>query len=348
MNGQENHTVTMAEHLVGNLWFSLDAIPLIAGRLEPETLRLVAGGQVAQAYSEMCRLLRSESEQLSAGALESGLRKQGFDFDWLARLQGRISAESIDTLLSYVAEINNAADLRKIQMICGNASRQAQQTDARADEVASELLKNLAEANKSASNVEHISVGVRRVREQIQRMRDGTALMGARTGFAMLDHLFRMTDGDLIIVGGRPSQGKTSLWRQIFVSRAKQIVSDGDDGQVVMFSSDDTADKLILAMACCEANVDSTRIKRGIASAEEYERVEDAHSLIESLPICIDDTSSPAIESIYYRCAMMNAQKPVRLAGHDYMELIRHKKIESDLQKAEASARGVKGIGRTL
>jgi replicative DNA helicase len=88
-----------------------------------------------------------------------------------------------------------------------------------------------------------------------------------------------------------------------------------------MFSADDTADKLIFAMACSEAQVNSRHIRTREATREEYARVESAAQLISSLPMHIDGTPSPSVESMYYRCAMLNVQRPIRLAGMDYMEL---------------------------
>jgi replicative DNA helicase len=338
-----------AEHLLGNLWFNLDALPLIAGRLEPDTMRFVVGGPVAIAYSEMCRLMRSESERLSAGALENGLRKQGFDFGWLAKLQARIASESLETLYNYAGEINNAADLRHIQANCAEAIKQSQQPDARADMVSADLLKKLAEAKRSASNVEHVSVVADRVVQMLHDIQDGKVEWGVRTGFQSLDRTISMVDGDLVIIAGRPSQGKTSLWSQIFVNRAKKLVEDGEDGQVVMFSADDTADKLIFSMACSEAQVNSRSIRKREATREEFERVERAANLISSLPLYVDATPSPTVESMYYRCAMLNVQRPIRLAGMDYMELVSHPDPKmGDLQKVEYAARGCKGIGNTL
>jgi replicative DNA helicase len=346
---EQHEATTAAEHLIGNLWFNLDALPLIAGRLEPDTVRFVVGGPVAVAYSEMCRLLRSPSERLSAGALENGLRQQGFDFDWLAKLQSRVAAESIETLYNYTGEINNAADLRAIQAHCAEAVKQSQVAGAKADRVSADLLRKLAEAKRSASNVEHVSVVVDRVVQMLHDIEDGKVEWGARTGFHALDKTISLVDGDLVIIAGRPSQGKTSLWSQIFVNRAKKIVDDDENGQVVMFSADDNADKLIFSMSCSEAQVNSRRIRNREATHEEFERVERAANLISSLPLYVDDTPSPSVESMYYRCAMLNVQKPIRLAGMDYMELVSHPDPKvSDLQKVEYAARGCKGIGNTL
>lgn len=337
-----------ADHLVGNLWFTLDAVPLIVAHLDADVMRMIAPGPAAMAYSEMCRLMRSPSEQLSAGALEAGLRAQNFNFAWLTELQQRVSVESVDVLHQYAAEVNNAAALRKIQMQCAEATRAAQSDDARAELVAAELVTKLSVSAQAATNVEHISQVTGRVRKRLQDVRAGNDKRGLHTGFRALDRLFSMEQGDLVVLGGRPSQGKTSLWQQVFLNVAERIVDTGDNGQVVMFSADDTSEKVTTAMACAKVLVDQKRLMNRTATDDEWDLVEQGIAHIESLPIYIDETSAPTIDTMYYRCAMLNAQKPVRLAGMDYMELIRHPKIHDDLQKVEASATGSKGIGRTL
>jgi replicative DNA helicase len=347
-NTNTSRALVAADHLVGNLWFTLDAVPLIAAHLDPDIMRMIAPGPAAMAYSEMCRLMRSPAEQLSAGALEAGLRAQNFNFGWLTELQQRIGAEGVDILHQYAAEVNNAAALRKIQMQCAEAARAAQADDARAEVVAAELVTKLSVSAQAATNVEHISQVAGRVRSRLKTVREGTDKQGLRTGFKALDRLFQMERGDLIIVGGRPSQGKTTLWQQVFLNVAERIVDTGDDGQVVMFSADDTSEKIMTALACAKVLVDQKRLMNRTATDKEWNLVEQGIAHIESLPIYIDETSGPTIDTMYYRCAMLNAQKPVRLAGMDYMELIRHEKIRDDLQKVEASATGAKGIGRTL
>lgn len=340
--------IIAAEHLVGNLWYNLEALPLLAGRLEPETMRLIAPGDAAMVYSEMCRLMRSESERLSAGALEAGLRAQRFNFDWVAKLQSRIEVESVEVLMNYASEINNAADLYRIRMYCADAQKQAVQPDARAENVTAGLLSKLAEANKSATVVEHASAVTVRVREKLDAIRQGNYRWGASTGFRSLDKLFQMADGDFIVIAGRPSQGKSSLWRQIFYNRAVEIEQTGENGRVVLFSSDDTSEKTLLGLACTVAKVDVNRCKYNIADAAEWHAVEQAISKIEALPIYIDGSSLPTVDSLYYRCAMLNAQQPIRLAGQDYLQIMSVPEARDELLKVRRAAEGCKGIGRTL
>lgn len=339
---------TAMDHLVGNLWFNSDAVALIAGRLEPDTVRLIVGGPAAMAYSEMCRLMRSPSETLSAGALETGLRAQGFDFDWLAKLQARVAPEGVDVLYRYVGEVNNAADLYRVRQYCSEADRAAREPDAKADTITADLLAKLSMANNSATDVEPVATVTERLRVQLADVRAGKTNYGAPTGFAVLDRSFRMTNGSLITIAGRPSQGKTSLWKQIFLNRAIQLRDGGDDGQVVMFTADDTTDKAILSLACTVARVDVNRIQFNQASPAEWKCVEDALTVIDTLPMMIDGSSRITVESMYYRCAMLNAQKPIRLAGHDYLSLIGVTGKGSKLEEIQSAAEGVKGIGRTL
>ena len=104
------------------------------------------------------------------------------------------------------------------------------------------------------------------------------------------------------MVGGRPSQGKSSLARQLLLNRAKRIVEAGDDGQVVLFTADDTAAKTVMAMASMESGVDLKRLRTREADDEEYNRLEHALRQIEALPIQIDDTPNPTEQHIAAPC----------------------------------------------
>lgn len=341
--------IELADHLVGNLYYSLDRVPLMAGQLLPDTMRYVASPEAAMVYSEMCRLMSDPESVLSAGTLDAGLRAQNFDMTWLTRLQARLDMDSLPALENYASEIENAAQLRRIQQYCSEANQATTAENARAEIVAADLMGKLSTSSERAADTMRSSRSIiAELREHTERIRNGEGIMGASTGLQCLDRVFRLEDGSLITLGGRPSQGKTSTARWIFYQRAKQIVRSGEGGQVVFFSSDDTADKVLLGLACSIASLDSNAVKSNSLGRDQWERLDDAFAEIESLPIVIDEMNNPTVEAMYYRCAMLNAQSPVRLAGQDYMGLIRVDGAKSERQEAERAANGVKGIGRTL
>lgn len=338
-----------AEHLVGNLWFNLDALPLVAGKLEPDSMRSVIGGPAAMAYSEMCRLMRSDSERLSAGALEASLRAQKFDFDWLAKLQSRVLPESIDRLDSYAETINNAADLRNLQLHCADTLDQSKQEDARADVLTGKLLTSLSSVNRSANTVEAVSSINVRVRERLAAIREGRITWGASTGFRDLDKLMRLVNSELLLIAARPSQGKTSLAMQIAINRAQALLSSGEDGQIIIFSAEMSKDELMTRAACTVGRVNYDRITTRMATNDEWDAVEAAQNFLDLLPIYIDDASGPTVDQVYYRTAMLNAQKPVVLMVTDHTELFSsNTRAEGETIRISQIVRGFKGIAKTL
>lgn len=343
-----NRAAVAADHLIGNLWFNLDALPLVAGRLEADTMRYVSGSSASMAYSEMCRLMQDPAVRLSAGALESGLRAQGFDFDWLAKLQSRVLPEPIETLYGYVDTLNNAADLLHLQQYCGEAMDSAKADDASAEALTAQLMTKLTQVNRSAAVVEPVATGIARVRERLRKIKAGEMIWGALTGFPTMDRLMRLVDSELLIFAARPSMGKTQLGLQVCVNRAQQILTDGDNGQVAIFSAEMDKDSLLQRAACSLGHVNHERIVTNTAEADEWERVEQALTFLEMLPLVIDDTPGPSIDQVYYRAVMLNAQKPLRLAMSDHTELFTVKKAESETLRVDSITRGFKGIARTL
>lgn len=336
-----------ADHLVGNLWMDLEAVALFAGRVEPESMRIAAPGPAAAVYSEMCRLMRSPSDQLSAGALEAGLKAQGFDFSWLYNLQSRILPDGISGMYGYADAINNAADLQRVRQHCAEALNAAGEEGARADAITANLIQRMtADANRSASDIRTLDDIAAEVRAEMRDVRAGKSTWGAPTGFKSLDKYISMVDGDLLVIGGRPSQGKTSLWYQKFINRAQQIVDAGEDGQVLMFSADDGDNKLFYKMACTIAGVDNQQLEQNTATPEMWDKFDRACDYLLTLPIRIDGMDGQTTETLYYRAAMLNAQKRLRLVGADYLELIDVPGVDNELQRVQAAARGCKSIGR--
>lgn len=337
-----------AKHLIGNLWYKLDAVPLIAGRLQPDVMRRTVNGPATLAYTEMCKMLRG-GQALNAGQLEANLRESGFDFGWLQQAQRDITNDSLEDLYRYVGELQNAADLLDVKTQCIEALKQANEAGASADRIKAELLSAMTTTQTSEGGPVHVSEIVAEVREDFQKMRDGAEEFGASTGLKTLDKFFRLVDGEYITIGGRPSQGKTSLAMWMAYSRALELQRTGENGQVLIFSMDDTRRKLIRALACTIAQVDSNRLKRKEATAEEWERVTDITYHIEDLPIYIDGGTQLTIEDIHFRAAMQKTIKPVRLIILDYIEKVKATQFKNDeLLRLKYIASGYKDIGHML
>jgi replicative DNA helicase len=342
---QQSKAQIAAKHLVGNLWYDLDTLPLIAARLNPDTMATAVGGDAALAYGEMCKLLRS-TEKLTAGKLEANLRVAGFNFSELTRWQADLNNDGIDNLYQYVAEIQNAADLHELKGNLVDGLKATNDADAKAERIKANLMAQIIRTERVEGGPRHIGEIVQEVRQELKAVRDGTGSVGMSTGFASLDKVFRLKNGEYTTIGGRPSQGKTSLVIQVVYKVARQLKADGI-GQVLVFSLDDTRRKLVRALACTVAMVDSTKLLNHEATAADWEEVDKAEDEIEELPIWIDDTSGLSAEDIHYRTAMQNVTTPVRLIVIDYIEKV-SSKVTDELVRLRRIASDCKELGKTF
>lgn len=347
---QETRAQIAAKHLVGNLWYNLEDVPLIAAKLNPVTMATVVGGPAALAYGEMCRLLRAKDERLSSGQLEANLKQGGFNFNTLASWQADLTNDSIDDLYQYVTEIQNAADLYELKNNLVDTLKKTNEPDARAERLKAELLAGLVRADRPDGGPRHVADILDDVQGELDLAREGLSEWGASTGLHSLDKVFRLVDGNYITLGARPSQGKTSLAMWIAYKRAEQLKRSGEDGQVLIFSLDDTERKVVRSLACSVAMVDNNRLKNRQATAKEWADMDDARGRIELLPIWIDETPGLTSEEIHYRTAMQNVKAPVRLLVIDYIEKIKAPQFggDNDLSRLRYIADNCKNLGKVF
>src|SRR5215207_2336461 len=79
---------------------------------------------------------------------------------------------------------------------------------------------------------------------------------GLETGFFELDDMTNgLQDGELIIVAGRPSVGKTSF----VLSMIEHVTVDGNLPAAI-FTMEMTKEQLAQRLLCCRANIDSQKM----------------------------------------------------------------------------------------
>lgn len=342
--------IAAADHLVGNLYYQLDAVPVIAGVLHPDAM---PNCEAKVIYGEMCRLHLQPDTHLSTGTLEMALRMKSFDFGYLGKLQSRLSLESVEALEEYADVVNNFADLRNLQMYCMQTLEDSRQPGARVETLVPQLINNVQAKNRVAGNTLHdISEFGDQFLEELDRWERGE-ISGRSTGFVDLDEFFRLEEELLIMLAGRPSMGKTSLGMAIMENLARQLVAEGDDGCVAIFSAEMSGKRLHMRMSCALAGINSQLLRKGKAAPQDYAAVREAAQRINELPVVIDESPSPSPEQMIYRLAMINARRPIRGMLFDFMELgstdgKNDKQIQNEEQRISHIARGLKAVAKRL
>ena len=172
------------------------------------------------------------------------------------------------------------------------------------------------------------------------------ALRGLKTGYPDMDKMLAgFQKGDLIIIGGRPGMGKTTLGQNLAYN-----VAEINKKPVLFFSLEMGRDQIIDRMLSPIANVDAWKIKNGNISDEEFARIGDALGSMSDVPILIDDTSGLSILEIRNRARRAKHDHDIGMIVIDYLQLIRasDRYAGNKVQEVTEISTGLKVLAREL
>ncbi|MFC1977142.1 replicative DNA helicase [Chloroflexota bacterium] len=171
------------------------------------------------------------------------------------------------------------------------------------------------------------------------------ALPYVLSGFTGLDELLGgFQHSDLVIIGGRPSMGKTSLALNIARNAAM------DQGAcVAMFSLEMARDSLVWRLLSSESGVNLSRIRLGLHTEEEERRIMEAAGRLSEASIYIDDTPQLRMVEMRGKARRLHQEHHIDLIILDYMHLMQSdSRIENRVQELSFLSRSLKGLARDL
>jgi replicative DNA helicase len=182
--------------------------------------------------------------------------------------------------------------------------------------------------------------------ETLYNRDDPSDVTGVPTGYADLD---RMTSGfqpgDLVIIAGRPSMGKTSLALNI----GEHVALD-TKMPVAVFSMEMGASQLALRMIGSVGRLDQHKLRTGRLAAEDWEKLSAALGRLSEAPILIDDT--PALNAIEVRSRARRLAKTYGKLGLvivDYLQLMQaSSQGENRATEISEISRAMKSLAKEL
>jgi replicative DNA helicase len=178
----------------------------------------------------------------------------------------------------------------------------------------------------------------------------GVPLVGLPSGFLDLDRLTTgFYPGDFVIVGARPSMGKTSLVLDFALNVAKQIVREERESTVALFSLEMSSIQLVRRMASMISGVPGSVLKTGKISNEDYNELANGCETLYSLPIYIDDGSDLTPLEMRGKCRRLKAERGLSLVIVDYLQLMKsNRRSDNRVQEISDIARGCKALAKDL
>lgn len=166
-----------------------------------------------------------------------------------------------------------------------------------------------------------------------------SAVVGKETGFVDLDNMTSgMQDGDLIIVAGRPSMGKTA-----FSLNLAEHVAVNLGLPVLIYSMEMGGTQIAGRFLSSLSKVDQQRLRTGQIDARDWDRLNQAMVKLNQAPIHVDE--SPALNALELRARarrMWRMYEGLGLIVVDYLQLM------SSASAGENRATEISEISRSL
>lgn len=226
---------------------------------------------------------------------------------------------------------------------------QGKETRQILDEAESRIFQISEEGSRGASGFQPLQDLLGKVVERVDELysqANQSEVTGVPTGFADLDRMTSgLQPGDLVIVAGRPSMGKTS----IALNMGEHVAID-QGLPVAVFSMEMGATQLAMRMVCSVGRLDQQRLRTGRLLDDDWPRLTSAIQKMQEAQLYIDET--PALNSLELRSRSRRLSRQCGQLGLiivDYLQLMGAVSTgENRATEISEISRGLKALAKEL
>ncbi len=249
---------------------------------------------------------------------------------------------------AYGHMVEEAATRRRLLEAANRIARLAHQSDTLLEDVVNEAEK--AVFGVSEQRLPHQLQPIRQVLSEyydridyLARHKDET--IGVPTGFIDLDRLLGgMQPSDLLIIAGRPGQGKSGFCISV-AKNASQLHKQ----HVAMFSLEMSNEQLVQRLVAQETGINSQKLRLGQIQDEEWPLFTQAVSALGETHIYLDDTPSISPLQLRTKCRRLHMEVGLDLIIIDYLQLMTgDTRMDNRVQEVSYISRNLKALAREL
>ncbi|WP_234397312.1 replicative DNA helicase [Polynucleobacter asymbioticus] len=345
------HSVEAEQSLLGGLLIDNTAWDRLGGVLSEKDFYRP---EHALIYKVIARLVSDNHPADVITVHEAVKSEQGGDLvgiDYLNSLAQ--STPSAANIKGYADIVRDRSILRRLIEVSDNIVNSAFVPEGRSvrtllDEAESRILQIGEEGSRKADYLEIeplLRTVVARIDELYNRQ-GGSDITGIATGFIDLDkQTSGLQKGDLVIVAGRPSMGKTA-----FALNIAENVALAEGLPVVVFSMEMSGEQLAARLLGSVGRVDQGRMRTGKLQDDEWPRVTDAIARLSNTQILIDETG--ALSSLELRARARRIARnfggTLGLVVIDYLQLMSGSGSENRATEISEISRSLKSLAKEL
>ena len=318
------HSVEAEQAVLGALMLDNRAWDTIADRLVADDFYRRDHQLIFEAIAE----LAGRSEPSDAVTLSEWLGRKGVSEETggLVYLAGLVrDTPSAANVRAYADAVRERSTLRRLITIGGEIASSAFEPEGRAatelvDEAERKVFEIAESGNKAGSGFIALKEELGGVIDRLDMLHQSSgALTGVSTGFNKLDEMTAgLQKGDLIVVAGRPSMGKSTFALNI----AENAAFGPAKAKVGVFSMEMSREQLAFRMISSLGRVDQGHLRTGNFGDEEWSRINTAINMMKSAQIFIDDTGALTPTEVRARARRLKREHGLDLIVLDYLQLM--------------------------
>ncbi len=345
------HSVEAEQSLLGGLMLDQRAWDQIADAVGADDFYRADHKLIFVAIGE----LADRNQPADAVTVSEHLERQGHldeagGLGYLGKLvQETPSAANIQ---AYARIVRDRAMLRQLIEIGGDIAASAHGSEGQS---VAELV-DLAEQKvfDIADRGQHGGVGFKPLKEVLSGTIDRLDVLsqnegnitGISTGFDDMDEMTAgLQRGDLVVIAGRPSMGKTTLAMNI----AENAAIGNQKKPTAIFSMEMSAEQLSMRMIGSIGRVNQQHLRTGRLTDEDWSRIDSAVSMMSTAPIFIDDAPALTPTEVRARARRLKREHDLGLIVVDYLQLMQVAgSTENRATEISEISRSLKALAREL
>ena len=266
--------------------------------------------------------------------------------EYLVDLTGMVPSTS--NIRHYIRIVIEKSTLRQLAECGARIRKEAIEQDDDLETILNHSEKGLFDIvmrRTGADSLESIATIMQRTYALISEYaRNKGKVNGVPTGYYDLDNLLTgLHGGELILIGARPSMGKTSFAVNICTRAALK------GARTAFFSLEMPREQIALRMLCCDAKVNMQNVRQGRLRDEEWMKLARSLGPLSRSGIHIDDTAGITPTQMRSRCRRLMMEEGLDLIVIDYLQLMASdKKAENRQLEVSEISRSLKAIALEL
>lgn len=181
------------------------------------------------------------------------------------------------------------------------------------------------------------------LKQETEALSNGNASPGFPTNYLDLDQMFSWSPGDVVVLAGRASMGKTALALNLGLRTAR------NGAGVVMFSLEMSASQITRRLMAMAGGVKAERLREGKLSQSEWDQLLKADAELEQLKVIVDDTEAQSVLDIRSKSRRLKAAGKLDLIIIDYLQLVKPlRRGRNREEEVSEISRGLKALAKEL